>query len=326
MKTILVTGGAGFVGSHTVEWLLSEGYRVVVADNLSTGLRSNVPAAAELRVVDVNSHEFLDIVEEVRPEAIVHLAAQVSVARSVRDPGLDAYENIGGTLRVLEAARACNVLNFVFSSSAAVYGVPESLPLREEMRTDPVNPYGIAKTAAEAYIRAYCFLYGMRAVVLRFSNVYGPRQRADADGGVVAKFLDAVMNGTPPVFYGDGNQTRDFVYVKDVAVAIARALDYLQDAGSAECVTLNISSSRETSLRELYALLGKLVEHVPEPVVAAPRPGDIQRSCLDNRKAIACLNWAPRYSLEEGLRDIMCALSGAASTTDVRQLGVAKQR
>lgn len=305
MKTILVTGGAGFVGSHTVERLLADGYRVVVADNLSTGVRANVPTAAELRVIDINSPEFPDLVREVEPETIVHLAAQVSVAASLKTPVVDANENIGGTLRVLEAARECNVQNFVFSSSAAVYGVPESLPLREDMRPNPVNPYGVAKTAAEAYIRTYCMLYGMKAIIMRFSNVFGPRQRADGDGGVVAKFLDAITRGIRPVFYGDGSQTRDFIYVKDVAEAIIKALKYFRDANASECLTINISSSRETSLRDLYALFQEMFGQVPEPVIAPPRRGDIQRSCLDNRKAVECLGWAPRYSLEQGIRDIV---------------------
>ncbi|BAD41700.1 UDP-glucose 4-epimerase [Symbiobacterium thermophilum IAM 14863] len=307
MRTVLITGGAGFVGSHVVERFLAEGLRVVVVDNLTTGVREHVPPGAEFHNIDILTPEFTSLVGKVKPDTIVHLAAQVSVAVSVRDPVLDADVNVGGTLRVLEAAREHQVPNFVFSSSAAVYGIPSSLPVTEDAPFSPLSPYGIAKVAAEGYIRAYCFLHGLKAVVMRYSNVFGPRQKAAGDGGVVANFVEAILRGHPPVFFGDGGQTRDFIYVKDVADATLKAIDYLDKSGTSEYLVVNISSGVETSLRTLYTLLCELVKQAPEPILTPPREGDIRHSCLDNRKAREYLGWLPGYSLEQGILETVTA-------------------
>lgn len=308
MRTVLVTGGAGFIGSFVAERLLDAGCHVVVVDNLSTGARENVPPTAELILADVRSPAFMAVVGEVRPDTIVHLAAQVNVASSVEDPVADADVNVMGTLRVLEAARVHKVRNFIFSSSAAVYGVPDRLPLREDAPIRPVSPYGVAKAAGEAYVRTYCRTHGLKAAVMRYANVFGPRQRAEADGGVVAKFLDAMLRGAAPVFYGDGTQTRDFIYVKDVAEATARAMEYLDQADPSQYLVVNISHCRETSVRQLYSLLRGMLPTSPEPVLAPPREGDIWRSCLDNQTARVCLGWAPRYSLEEALLETVLSV------------------
>lgn len=311
MKTVLVTGGAGFIGSHVVERCLAGGYRVVVADNLSTGSPQNVAPAAELHVVDITTPDFSQLVGRVGPDAMIHLAAQVSVAESVKDPLFDADVNVGGTLRVLEAAREYNVRNLIFASSAAIYGTPKSLPLTEEAPWNPISPYGVAKAAGERYTRMYCGLHGLKAVATRYANVYGPRQKPDGDGGVVAKFVDGIVRGERPVFFGDGQQTRDFIYVKDVAEANFKALEYLFAKEQAEYLAVNVSSSARTSLIELYTLLQGLLPEAGAPIMAAPREGDIRHSCLDNQKALAYLNWFPVNGFDTGLVETIAAFSYA---------------
>lgn len=315
MKTVLVTGGAGFIGSHVVERCLAVGHRVVVADNLSTGSRENLVPAAELHVVDITTPDFAQLVGQVRPDAMIHLAAQVSVAESVKDPLFDADVNVGGTLRVLEAAREYQVRNLIFASSAAIYGPPKSLPLTEDATFNPISPYGIAKVAGERYIRAYCGLHGLKAVATRYANVYGPRQRPEGDGGVVAKFVDGIVKGERPVFFGDGEQTRDFIYVKDVAEANFKALEYLFAKEQAEYLAVNVSTNQRTSLIELYALLRALLPEAGSPIMAVPREGDILHSCLDNRKAMEHFEWAPICGIETGLKETIAAFRSGLSAT-----------
>lgn len=305
MRTILITGGAGFVGSHVAERCLESGYRVVVIDNLSSGCRENVPPDAEFCELDINDPELSLLVSKIRPDAVVHLAAQASVAKSVDEPDKDAAVNILGTLRVLEAARMSEVRNVVFASSAAVYGAPRVVPITESCVPDPVNPYGVAKLTAERYIRVYCSLYGFRAVVARFANVFGPRQRAEGDGGVVAKFLGAMVRGDRPVVYGDGHQSRDFIYVKDVAEAIYQALQYLFAREQPDFLVANISTGESISLLELLKLLRELIPGSLYPEHRPPRVGDIQHSCLDNSLAKQTLGWYPKYSLSEALEETL---------------------
>jgi UDP-glucose 4-epimerase len=251
----------------------------------------------------------------VKPDAIIHLAAQVSVAESVKDPLFDADVNVGGTLRVLEAARESQVRNLVFASSAAIYGTPRALPITEDALLNPISPYGVAKVAAERYIRAYCGLHGMKAVATRYANVFGPRQKPNGDGGVVAKFVDGIARGERPVFFGDGEQTRDYIYVKDVAEANVKALEYLFTKAEPGFLAVNVSTNERTSLFELYALLRALLPEAGNPVMAPEREGDIRHSCLDNTRAMECLNWAPLSTLEAGLTETIAAVRSGVTHT-----------
>ncbi|MBE3575338.1 MAG: NAD-dependent epimerase/dehydratase family protein [Firmicutes bacterium] len=310
---VVVTGGAGFIGSHTVDLLLQQGFDVIVLDNLSTGSRENLPQDVRLVVRDVRDPGLAGLFREIRPDAVVHLAAQVSVARSVANPLEDAQINIEGLLNVAKALDACGGGRLVFSSSAAVYGSNPNFPLQEEEPVQPTSPYGIAKAAGEMYLRSLSQgVDGQKAgwdfVILRYANVYGPRQSVAGEAGVVAAFAWRLAEGKMPVIYGDGSQTRDFVFVEDVARANLAALT-VPCAGGMLC---NISSQQDISILGLLELMiqaAKSLRMAPwhaqaGPVVPAfgpPRPGDLCASLLDRTRAQKVLNWCPRVSLPDGL-------------------------
>jgi UDP-glucose 4-epimerase len=298
---ILVTGGAGFIGSHVVEALLEAGARVAVIDNLSTGFRENVPTAAVFYEVDITTPEIGDILNFEKPEVVAHLAAQAVAPLSLVQPGFDASVNINGTLNLLEASRHAGVRRVVYSSSAAVYGDPVYLPVDEAHPLQPITPYGASKYAAEMYLAVYRRLYDMEWVALRLANVYGPRQDAAGEGGVVAVFRRRLREGAPPEIFGDGGQTRDFIYVQDVVSAFLAAL---KSAGEE---ALNIGTGKGTSVTELLEALQKVSGQQTKPRYRPPRPGDIRHSVLDPAKARAALSWAARYSLAEGLKQTLYA-------------------
>jgi UDP-glucose 4-epimerase len=301
----LVTGGAGFVGSHLVDALLAAGEQVTVVDHLRRGHVHNLSDAlargADLFRGDVSDVEtMVRVLGAVRPDVVFHLAAQIDVRASVADPSTDSHVNIGGTAAVLEAARSAGTPRVVLASTAGVYGDPPTLPIAETTPAEPLSPYGASKAAAETYMRLFSRLHGISTLSLRMSNVYGPRQDSHGESGVVAIFCGiAARGGTAPI-YGDGAQTRDFVYVADVVEAFRAA------AASATEGALNVSTGVETSLRELAAGLG--VATAPAP----PRPGEILRSCLDPRAARTALGWRPRVALADGLRRTLAALAAAA--------------
>lgn len=299
MARVLVTGGAGFIGSHIVEQLLAQGDDVAVLDSLVGGRAEQVPVGAALYPVSLLSDDLANVLAEVKPECIVHLAAQVSVARSVQDPVMDADVNVLGSLRLLEAARRSNVRKIVFASSAAVYGEPTSLPIDEEAPTRPTSPYGVAKYAVEHYLKAYKAMYGLEYTILRYANVYGPRQDAQGEGGVVAIFVDRAVQGMPLEVHGDGEQTRDLVYVGDVARANVLATQ------KGDGAVLNISSGTETSVNQLRQAIENVIGRSVPYVHTEARTGDIVRSVLDNRKAQALLGWFPQVGLEEGLESVL---------------------
>ena len=290
----LVTGGAGFIGSHVVDALLARGDEVVVVDSLATGKRENVPAAADLRVQDIR--EPLDaLFEEVRPEAIFHLAAQADVRVSVEQPVEDAEVNVLGTVRVLDAAQRHGAGQVVFSSTGgAIYGECNG-PAAETAPLEPVSPYGTGKLAGEEYVRAYNRLHGSIHVVLRFGNVYGPRQDPHGEAGVVAIFLGALARGEEARIFGDGEQTRDYVYVGDVARASLAALG--QEGG-----VFNIGTGRETSVNELYELCRTVAGSDTEAAHVPARAGELQRSVLDPSRASADLGFMAFVGLEDGLQ------------------------
>ncbi|MCL6450217.1 MAG: NAD-dependent epimerase/dehydratase family protein [Acetobacteraceae bacterium] len=302
-RAILLTGGCGFIGSHLVDALLEAGHRVVVVDDLSTGCRENLNPQAGFFPMDVASPALSRLFARERPELVVHLAAQVSVTRSLRRPALDAHTNLLGTLNLLEccrraALRGHPVRRVVFLSSAAVYGEPAYLPIDESHLRRPHSPYGLHKRVAEEYLSLYRQRYGLDSCTLICANVYGPRQRPSAgvDGAVVPSLLARLGRGRPGVIYGDGEQTRDFVYVEDVARACVLALE--RGSGGA---TLNLGTGRETSINRLHSLLAGLAGVRAAPLRRPARPADIRRSCLNGRRAAELLGWEPRVGLEEGL-------------------------
>jgi UDP-glucose 4-epimerase len=289
----MVTGGAGFIGSHVADALLARGDEVVVVDSLATGKRENVPAGAELEERDVRE-PLDDIFDGLRPEAVFHLAAQADVRVSVEHPVEDATVNVLGTVRVLDAA-ARHGAQVVFSSTGgAIYGecdapASESAPLR------PVSPYGTAKLAGEEYLRAFNRLYGSTHVALRYGNVYGPRQDPHGEAGVVAIFLGALARGDAPRIFGDGRQTRDYVYVGDVARATLTAGG--QDGG-----VFNVGTGRETSVLELFELCRRVSGSSLDAVHAEARLGELQRSVLDPTRAAEELGFRAMVELEDGLQ------------------------
>lgn len=295
---VLVTGGAGFIGSHVVDRLLADGHAVDVVDNLSTGRRAQVNTAARLHVCDIRSRALDDAFAAARPETVVHVAAQTAVARSVADPLFDASVNVLGTLAVLEAARRARVGRVVFTSSGgAGYGDTDVLPTPEEHPARPASPYGTAKIAGELYLDCWAGLTGGRALALRLANVYGPRQDPRGEAGVVAIFAARLVAGQECVVNGDGEQTRDYVYVEDVADAVARGIAYPDVSG-----VLNIGTGVATSVNELYRRLGRIAGAARAPRHGPGRPGEQRRSVLDATRAKTRLGWTAATPLDEGLQ------------------------
>jgi UDP-glucose 4-epimerase len=283
----VVTGGAGFIGSHVVEALIARGDEVTVADDLSTGKRENVPDGTRLVVHDIREPLELDA------DVVFHLAAQADVRVSVDDPAFDAQVNVVGTLQVLEAARAAGAQVVFASTGGAIYGECER-PAREDDERRPLAPYGTAKLAGEEYLATYNRLHSTEHVSLRYGNVFGPRQDPHGEAGVVAIFLGRLGEAKPLTVFGDGRQTRDYVYVGDVARATLAA------AGAGGGV-FNVGTGRETSVLELAELCGRVAGVEPELVHVPPRPGELQRSFLDPARAQDALGFRAETSLEDGL-------------------------
>lgn len=299
MQRVLVTGGAGFIGSHLVEALLRSGYQVTVVDNLSTGRKGYVPRAASFRKADVRTKAFVDLVRNVKPDYICHLAAQRSAPASRTNPSLDADINIIGTINALAAAAATkSVKKFLFVSSAAVYGVAREIPTSEEADLQLTSPYAVSKYAAEQYVGYFESTGQLQAVIVRMSNVYGPRQDASSEGGVVAKFASAMVAGRGITIEGKGLQTRDFLYVVDAAQGLASALR----AGKG---LYNLATSEELSIRELAVKIGEVAGTVPRVSYSAARPEDIERSALSALRANRELNWRAQTPITEGLRQTL---------------------
>lgn len=293
---ILVTGGAGFIGSHLVDGLIEKGYEVAVIDDLSTGKKDNLNPNAEFHELDINSDDIADILKNGNFTHVIHQAAQVRVTRSLEDPVLDATSNIVGSINLLENCRRYGVGRFIYGNSGgAMSGNQDNLPMKESHPVSPESPYGVSKHTVEHYLTIYNKLYGLDYVSLRYPNVYGPRQDSSGEGGVVAIFCNKLVNDERPVIFGDGEQTRDFTYVKDVVNATIMALE----KGNGE---FNISTNKETSVNELYEKLLEISGKNMEPVHGNERGGELRRSVLDNSKARERLGWEPMVSLDEGLK------------------------
>ncbi len=306
---VLVTGGAGFVGSHVVDRLLADGHTVEIVDNLSTGRRERIDRRARLHVCDLRSARLDAVFAAARPEVIVHVAAQAAVARSVIDPLFDAGVNVLGTIALLEAGRRAGVRRAVYTSTGgAAYGDTDVVPTPEDHPTRATSPYGVSKVAAERYLECWAGLTGASGLTLRLANVYGPRQDPKGEAGVVAIFSHRLIRGEPCVVNGDGEQTRDYVYVGDVADAVGRAV-----ARPAVTGVANIGTGLETTVNELYARLARLAGVARPADHGAAKPGEQRRSVLDASRAKALLDWTPATTLDDGLGRTLAHFKGELS-------------
>lgn len=309
MRCVVITGGAGFIGSHTVEAAHRRGYGVLVLDNLYSGSLSNLSSiygsgSVWVELVDIRNNE--EIIHAVKKytnkclfEGIVHLAAMINIIEVENNPHIAIDVNVKGTINILELARRLDIERVVFASSVAVYGEPKYLPIDENHPLEPINLYGETKLMAERILWHYSRVYGLRPIALRYFNVYGPRMRPGPYAGVIYKFIESLLKGKVPLIYGDGLQTRDFVYVKDVAEANIKAL------GSDYIGAINIGSGRETSINELYKTLCRLINYCPNPLYTAPRLGDVRRSLASTKKALEKLGWRPRTDILAGLKETL---------------------
>jgi UDP-glucose 4-epimerase len=294
---VLVTGGAGFIGSHLVDRLVQEGNQVVVIDNLSTGKRKQVNKKAQFYKMDIRSKRVERVFRKERPLIVVHLAAQMNVRLSTEDPVFDAEVNILGTINLLEHAVKHGVRKVSFASSGgAVYGDQEVFPAAESHRTDPLSPYGISKLAGEKYLAYYTNTTGLRHVVLRFGNVYGPRQEPEGEAGVIAIFSKLMLEGGQPIINGTGKQTRDFVYVEDVVEAIMVTLE--EDIQG----IFNVGTGQESTVNECYGIIKELTNSSCKDLYGAAKKGEQFRSVVDVRKLREGFDWEPQVSLPEGLK------------------------
>lgn len=313
MTTMLVTGGAGFIGSHVTERLLAEGHMVVAVDDLSTGRIANLGEARgygkefTFYNMDVRAEGILPLFERHRPEVVMHLAAQSGVRPSIRDPLQDASVNVMGTLNVLECSARTGVRKVVFASSGGtIYGDPRKVPVKESSAAGahPLSPYGVGKKTVEEYLRFYHRLRGLDYTVLALGNVYGPRQDPQGEAGVVAIFALLMLGGERPTIFGDGDQTRDFVFIDDVAHAFALSVD----RGSGKLV--NIGTGLETSVNGIYQMLAKITGYRGEAEGGPKQPGEPRRVSLDIKLAKEALGWKPWTHLEDGLKETVAYLKG----------------
>ncbi len=297
IKRALVTGGAGFIGSHVVDALIKKGLKIVVIDDLSTGSRKNINPKAKFYKLDIRSKNLDAIFKKERPDYVFHLAAQMDVRKSVADPVFDADINILGTLNLLENSVAHKVKKIIFSSSGgAVYGETDKIPTSEAVYEKSISPYGVSKLSAEKYLYFYENEYGLPYVSLRYANVYGPRQRSDGEAGVVAIFTKKILAGEQPIINGDGKNTRDYVYVEDVARANVLALR--KKARGA----YNVGTGKETTVNQIFKKIVKISQIKMKEVHGPAKPGEQRRSSLSYAKIKKELGWQPKVNLDEGLK------------------------
>jgi UDP-glucose 4-epimerase len=297
-RKILITGGAGFIGSTIADLLLASGWDVAVLDDLSSGKRENVPERARFYPCDVRSAAAAEAVERERPEILCHHAAQIDVRRSMSDPRHDVDVNLGGLVNLLGAAARAGVKHVVFASSGgACYGDTDQIPTREDLPVHPVSVYGASKAASEIYLGVWRAAHGITFTALRYGNVYGPRQDPHGEAGVVAIFAGRLLEGKPCTVNGDGKQTRDYVFVRDVARANLVAAERRHDG------PLNIGTGRETDVVELYGHLAAAAGVKAPPLFGPAKPGEQRRSCLDASAAGRALGWRPEMAIADGLRE-----------------------
>jgi len=301
MSKVVVTGGAGFIGSHIAEELVEAGYEVTIIDNFSTGYYSNIAhLSADIYQYDITNPSIIDFIVGLKPDYIIHQAAQVSVAESVHNILHDENVNVKGSLHIIKAAIKASVKKLVFASSAAVYGNPLVLPVTVEHPTLPESPYGLTKLTVEHYLKMANKFYQLSYGILRYSNVYGPRQDAKGEGGVVSIFSEKIQTNNILQIYGDGEQTRDFIYVKDVARANIKALEIEEN------ICVNISSNTKITINDLWKEMKKAVNiEKLEIKYERERAGDIRHSLLCNKQTMELLNWMPKTNLENGLKETL---------------------
>ena len=292
---VLVTGGAGFIGSNIVDGLIEAGHQVIVVDNLSTGKKENLNEQAEFYNLDLEDQELKEIFRENEISHVIHHAAQIDVQHSIKDPLFDAQNNILSTINLLECCRAYNVKKIIYASSAAVYGEPDYLPVDEDHPIKAMSPYGISKHTPEHYIKMYSELYNLKYTIFRYANVYGPRQDPKGEGGVVSIFVDKMLAEERPVIFGDGQQTRDFVHVYDIVKANLLALD------NGDNILVNISTQSRDSVNDLVDHLNQILPYDIKAIYQEARKGDILHSTLANGKAKEQLGWTPDYDFKTGL-------------------------
>jgi UDP-glucose 4-epimerase len=315
---VLVTGGAGFIASHAADAYVNAGHEVVVVDDLSRGTKSNVNPKARFYLCDIRDR---DAVEKIflleRPTVVNHHAAQMDVRRGVREPLFDAQVNILGSLNLIEAGLAHGTKRFIYIASAgAGYGEPKQMPVPEDAPINPITPYGISKHTIEHYLFTFQALYGLEYVVLRYGNVYGPRQSSQGEAGVFAIFSERMLAGLQPVIYGDGHKVRDYIYVSDVVAANVAALT----RGTNEI--FNISTGVATSDLEVFQLVRDLLGKQVTPTYVARRAGEIDNICLDISKARRLLQWEPSVAISEGARKTVSYFQGEAALKGVSSVGV----
>jgi len=300
LKTALVTGAAGFIGSHLIDRLIADGYRVTGIDDLSSGRVKNLPADFDIRQMDIRDPGVQQVVQEIRPDVVFHLAAQISVSVSAREPRLDADVNVGGALNLLEGIRALEgkqpKLVYITSGGTA-YGDPEVVPADESTPIRPLSPYGASKYAVEMYLPIYEKLCGLAYSIIRLANVYGPRQDPHGEAGVVAIFAKAMLAGRPLTIFGDGNDERDYVYVGDVVDAISLA------SKNSLRGPFNVGTGIGTRTNRIFEVIASNCAHTVPAVHGPERLGDINRISLDSSKAKSELGWVPQVKLEEGLKN-----------------------
>jgi len=295
---MLVTGGAGFIGSHLVDRLIKQGHKVVVIDNLSTGKKENLNPKAKFYKVDIRDSQISYIFKKEKPEIVFHYAAQIDVRKSMKNPMEDAEINILGMLNILENCKKAKAKKFIFASSVGVYGEPQKLPLRENHPLNPIAPYPITKLTVEKYLNYYQ-AQGLDFVSLRYSNIYGPRQISTGEGGVIAIFIDKVLKEERPIIFGDGNQTRDFLYVDDAVEAAIKVLK--APSGS----IYNIGTNKEITIKALLKLISSKLNKKIKPILKPLRQGEIIKSRIDFSKIKKELGWQPKYNLEKGLKETL---------------------
>ena len=295
-KVALVTGGAGFIGSHMVDRLLEEDYRVIIVDDLSSGKLKNLNHQASFHHMSINQPSLVDVINKERPDLVFHMAAQSSVTRSIKEPILDNEVNVLGTLRLLEASRRAGVEKIIYSSTGgALYGEPEEVPCPDDALVAPISPYGMSKYMAEQYIEFYFRQYRLNFTTLRYGNVFGPRQDPHGEAGVIAIFISAMLSGKRPQIFGDGNQARDFISVYDVVEANMAAIYRGHQSA------MNIATGELPSVNQIYAMLREITGFRWNAEYNSARAGDVYRISLDCARAAEQLDWAPRTSLPDGL-------------------------
>ncbi|MCF6136875.1 NAD-dependent epimerase/dehydratase family protein [Pseudalkalibacillus berkeleyi] len=291
----MITGGCGFIGSHLTEYFIKMNYSVIVIDNLRSGNFKIKAPNVKYYEIDYRSKKVDQVFKLEAPDYVIHLAAQIDVKSSNDDPLYDANMNIIGTINLLQLCKIHNVKRFVFASTSAVYGNQGQGPVNETAKLQPISFYGVSKLSSELYIQQFSHQFSLPYTIFRYSNVYGPRQRSDNEGGVIPIFVKNLNKGIHPIIFGDGSQTRDFIHVHDVAHANYLALQ------SEENTIMNISSNHSTSITDLYEIISKICDEPVEPIYEIQRSGDILFSQLDNIKAFEKLGWRPQKSLEEGI-------------------------